>query len=280
MKKVLAVAFLFGALTMNGQEKKEEPKDGWKRSGNITLLGNQSAFSNWVAGGNNSVAATLGLNYDFNLLKGDWTWDNKIIAQYGLSHTKGIGRRKTDDMFEFNSLVGKKAEGYWSYSFFLNLRSQFTNGYDYPNGVKGAKTSGLFSPGYLTFGPGMLWKKSDNFKINLAPATSKMTFVSDEFAGAYGTDPGETLLYQLGFYGSIYHKTKIMENVSMENIFSAFSNYLDNPQNIDITHQLNLVMKINKYLSTNLSFHTIIDDDASSRVQFKEVFGLGVNYTF
>ncbi|MFL0109756.1 DUF3078 domain-containing protein [Tenacibaculum maritimum] len=280
MRKLFTVLVLGLAFTMNAQDKKETPKDGWKRGGNITLLGNQSAFSNWVAGGNNSVAATLGLNYDFNLLKGDWSWDNKIIAQYGLSHTQGTGRRKTDDLFEFNSLVGKKAEGYWSYSFFLNLRSQFTNGYDYTGGVEGPKTSSFFSPGYLTFGPGLLWKKSDNFKINIAPATSKMTFVSNEFAGAYGTDPEETFLYQLGFYGSLYHKTDIMENVSLENIVSVFSNYLEKPQNVDITHQLNLVMKINKYLSTNLSLHTIIDDDASSRVQFKEVFGLGASYRF
>ena len=39
-------------------------------------------------------------------------------------------------------------------------------------------------------------------------------------------------------------------------------------------------MQINKYLSTNLNLHTIVDDNASSKVQFKEVFGLGVNYIF
>ena len=283
MKKLLAIAILFGALAVNAQEKKEEPKDGWKRGGNISLLGNQSMFSNWVAGGNNSISATLGVNYDFNLIKGDWTWDNKLIAQFGLSHTKGTGRRKTDDMFSFNSLVGKKATGYWSYSFFLNVRSQFANGYVYDGATRGAKTSGLFSPGYLTFGPGMLWKKSDNFKINLSPATSKITFVNSEFTNggsAYGVDQGKTTNYELGFYASLYHKTTIMENVSLENILNLYSNYLEKPQNIDIIHQLNVVMKINKYLSTNLSLHTIIDNDASSQVQFKEVFGLGVNYGF
>lgn len=273
---------LLAAVVVNAQEKKEAPKSNWKKNGNITLLVNQSAFSNWVAGGNNSVAATLGVNYDFNYAKNDWTWDNKIIAQYGLSHTKGTGRRKTDDMFEFNSLVGKKAKGYWSYSFFLNLRSQFTNGYDYTKTPE-VKTSSFFSPGYLTFGPGMLWKKSDNFKINISPATSKVTFVNSEFTvngAAFGVDQGKTSNYELGFYGALYHKTTIMNNVSMENIVNVYANYLNKPQNLDINYQLNFVMQINKYLSTNLSFHTIIDDDASSRIQFKEVFGLGVNYLF
>jgi hypothetical protein len=39
-------------------------------------------------------------------------------------------------------------------------------------------------------------------------------------------------------------------------------------------------MQINKYLSTNLNLHMIVDDNASSAVQFKQLFGLGVNYIF
>jgi hypothetical protein len=66
----------------------------------------------------------------------------------------------------------------------------------------------------------------------------------------------------------------------MENIVNIYTNYLEKTQNFDVNYQLNFVMQINKYLSTNLNFHTIVDDNASSKVQFKEVFGLGVNYIF
>jgi hypothetical protein len=71
-----------------------------------------------------------------------------------------------------------------------------------------------------------------------------------------------------------------MENVTMENIFNAYGNYLEDPQNIDINYQVNFVMQINKYLSTNLNLHMIFDDNATTRVQFKQLFGLGVNYIF
>jgi len=281
MKKILFIfAFLVGFTTI-AQDKKDAPTSNWKKAGNVSFLFNQSSFSNWVSGGDNTVAVNFGINYDFNYTKDSWTWDNKIITKYGLSNTKSNGTRKTDDSFEFNSLIGKKAKGFWSYSFFLNLRSQFTNGYNYatdPNAT--TAVSSFFSPGYLTFGPGMLWKKSDNFKINISPATTKLTFVSNDLAGSFGTAAGETSKFEMGFYGSLYHKTTIMKNVSMENIVTVYTNYLDKPQNVDIIHQVNFVMQINKYLSTNLSFHTIIDDDASKRVQFKEVFGLGVNYIF
>jgi hypothetical protein len=275
---IVLIVALF-TITINAQEKTTEETSKWKKKGNISFLLNQSSFSNWIAGGDNTISGNLGINYDFNYTNKDLTWDNKLILAYGINNVKGNGTRKTDDRFEFNSLVGKKAKGNWSYSMFLNFKTQFTNGYDYTQTPK-VKTSAFLAPGYLSFGPGMLWKKSDNFKINLAPITSKITMVSDEFSGLYGTDLGKNTRYEFGFNASLNHKTTVMENITMENILNVYSNYLENPQNIDIDYQLSFVMQINKYLSTNLNFHTIVDDNATSRVQFKEVFGLGVNYIF
>ena len=66
----------------------------------------------------------------------------------------------------------------------------------------------------------------------------------------------------------------------MENILNLYSNYLDKPQNVDVDYQMNLVMKINKYMSANLALQTIYDDNAITKVQVRQVFGLGVNYGF
>jgi len=49
-------------------------------------------------------------------------------------------------------------------------------------------------------------------------------------------------------------------------------------KNIDFDYQLKFVMKVNRYLSTNLSFQAVYNDDALSRLQFKEIFGIGFNY--
>ncbi|RAV28349.1 DUF3078 domain-containing protein [Sinomicrobium soli] len=294
MKKiVLALTLVLGVTMANAQVLSEDQfnqerdttrPEGWVRAGTITFLINQSAFSNWLAGGENNVAGNIGLNYDFNYTRGDWTWDNKIIASYGLTKIKDQNTRKTDDRLELNSLVGKRATGYWSYSFFANFRTQFTDGYDYDKpDYKDNPTSGFFKPAYLTFGPGMLWKKSDNLKFNLAPVTSKMTFLSGEVftydkgtetfvssddVETFGIDPGDSMRYELGFYASGYYKFELMPNVSAENILSLYSNYLEDAQNVDLDYTLNLVMKINDYLSTNLTF------------QIREVFGLGVNFGF
>ena len=268
-------------------------KNGWNKKGNISFLFNQSNFNNWVAGGENTLSGNLGINYDFNYKKNDFTWDNKIIASYGLLQSKNTTfEKKTDDRFEFNSILGKKATGNWYYSFFINFRTQFTKGYLYEKDSNGAeirtRNTSILSPGYLTFGPGLFWKKSDNLKLNFAPLTSKLTFVDNYYTsklgyvdGSYfGVDSNKSLRYELGFYASAYYKCEIMKNVSAEHTLNLYSNYLKDPKNIDIDYSLAIVMKINKYLSTNISFQAIYDDNAFNGFQTREVLGLGINYGF
>lgn len=267
--------------------------NGWSKKGTLTFLFNQASFSNWVAGGESSLSGTLGLNYEFHYKSDKTTWDNRILANYGIMQTKNADfEKKTDDRFEYNSIYGKKAFGEWYFSFILNFKTQFTTGYIYDKDVNGVETrtenTEFFSPAYLTFGPGLYWKKSDNLKVNLAPLTSKFTFVNSDYTsglgyvdGSYfGVDANKSMRYELGFYASAYYKFILMKNVSAENFLNLYSNYLDKPMNIDIDYQINIVMTINKTLSANFTFQTIYDDNAFQGFQTREVFGLGVNYGF
>ncbi len=289
MKKLILIALILTSAFTFAQDKKEGPKEGWTKKGNITFLFNQSAFSDWVTGGENNIAGNLGINYDFNYLKGNLTWDNKIIASYGLTKSKNSSfEKKTDDRFEFNSLVGKKAKGLWYYSAFLNFKTQFSKGYVYGTDGNGAETraeyTNFLSPANLSFGPGILWKKSDNLKFNIAPATVKLVIVDKNFTlpnnAYFGVDQGKSTRAEFGFNASGYAKLTLMENVTMENILNLYSNYLEDPQNVDIDYTMNIVMSINKYLSTNFTFQTVYDDNAFQGFQVREVLGLGINYGF
>ncbi len=309
MKKLLLVALLIITSTfVYAQEETDSIQDGWRTSGTITLLINQTAFSNWQAGGDNNFAGNLNVNYDFNYTKGIWTLDNKLLASYGLTINDDDGARKTDDRLELNSILGRKMKKeYWNFSFFMNFKTQFTDGYDYEDDYldqnpgadsENFPTSGFFKPAYWSFGPGFLWKKSDNLYVNLSPATAKFTFITSEIFSyndddpnnvtydssndveTFGVNPGDKSLFEFGLNIRGYYKFDIMKNVSMENLISLYSNYIDKPQNIDIDYTMNLVMKINDVLSTNLTFQTIYDDNAYSGFQVREVFGLGVNLNF
>ncbi len=216
-----------------------------------------------------------------------------MLANYGILQTENADfEKKTDDRLEFNSIYGKKAKGYWYYSFFLNFRTQFTTGFNYGVDANGKETrvenTNFFSPAYLTFGPGMYWKKHDNLKINLAPLTSKFTFVDSFYTSSpgylngtyFGVDGDKSMRYELGFYAAGYYKFNLMKNVTAENFLNLYTNYLEDPKNIDVDYQINIVMAINKYLSTNLTFQAIYDDNAFKGLQTRQVFGLGLNYGF
>ncbi len=271
--------FLLCCFASWGQEKKTDSIKKWSGVGKFTFLFNQSSYSNWSSGGENTIAGSVIINYDFNYRKKKWKWDNKIITSYGASHISGQGFRKTDDRFEYNSVLGYNTKKYWYFSFFSNFITQYTEGYDYSKTPKLLVSSAL-SPAYWSFGPGILWRKNENYRINIAPATSRFTFVSSAFSGMYGVPEGKTSSYGLGFNLSGYLKFPIMKNVEMENIIALYSDYLDNPQNIDVNYQVNVSANVNEHLSMNITLHLISDSNASSRVQFREVFGLGVRYTF
>lgn len=280
MKNFLLL-LLFVVSGVFAQETATDSTKHWTRKGVFTFLANQSSFSNWQAGGQNNFAGNVGINYDFNYKNGDWNWDNKIILAYGLTKIKGADTQKTDDRIELNSLLGKKASGEWFYSAFFNFKTQMDTGLD--PATQTVKISHFFSPAYFQFGPGMLWKKSDNLKVNFAPATSKLIMVHDhftEFGSSFGVEQGETTRYELGAAVNGYYKFNLMENVSVENTLNFYSNYLEDPQNVDIDYQLNIVMKINKFLSTNFAFQTIYDDNAFRGFQTKQIIGLGFNYGF
>lgn len=282
MKKTLLVlAFLLAILSVNAQETAKDTIKHWTKKGNISLLFNQSSYNKqWLGGGTSNIAGNFGLNYDFNYKKEDLVWDNKFILAYGLSKIKGDSKTaKTDDRLELNSLWGKKASGQWYYSIYFNFKTQMDTGFDKNN----VRISHFFSPAYFQFGPGMLWKKSNNLSVNFAPAAAKLIVVHDHFTDlgpSYGVLQGDNTRFEFGASISAYYKFNVMTNVSIENRLNLYSNYLDAPQNVDVDYQMNVVMKINKYLSANVALQAIYDDNSVQAVQVKELFGLGVNYGF
>jgi hypothetical protein len=281
MKKLLFMTLL--GISVSGLAQDQNPKQDttyWKKGGNFTFLVNQSSFNNWQAGGQSNISGNLGINYDFNYNKEGWSWTNKIIVAYGITKIEDLPEQKTDDRIEFTSTAGRVASGLWSYSMFFNFKTQMDAGLDPASGLRNSQ---FFSPAFFQLGPGMLWKKNDNLRVNIAPTTSRLIVVDSKFTAigsSFGVEQGKTSRFEFGTSINGYYKFAIMENVTVENILNLYSNYLEDIQNIDVDYQLNIVMKINKYLSTNLAFQTIYDDNAFKGFQTRQVIGLGINYIF
>lgn len=302
--RVLALLLMAFAFSLQAQEETPDNKH-WTVIGNNKLLFNQVAFSNWAGGGINSMAGSILLDYQFNYKKGKHVWDNAVKYGYGMNYQKNRldAWRKTDDIFEFLSAYGYELGGNWYFSMELLLRSQFVPGYSYePFEGQETKTliSDFFAPAYLTYGPGILFKPSEQFKINLSPVSVRNIFVLNDALsqmGAFGVDPGEKTRWEFGANLQVYYKVETLNNVFIEQILNLYSNYLENPQNVDLAYQLNIDFKVNSYISANFGLHLIYDDNTElvvdviddgsggsinvmgKRLQVKQLFGLGITVT-
>lgn len=292
MKRIALLFFsaLLISFTANSQEK---PDTLWKTGGVGTLTFSQVSLYQWTAGGEPSLSGAALLNLYANYNDGKKSWDNTLSLGYGLirqGREEDAITKKSDDRIDFSSQFGMKGFGEWYYSGLLNFRSQFAAGYNYPNVED--EISNFFAPAYLTVSLGLDYKPNDNFHVYIAPVASKLTFVMDDTLsakGAFGVTPGEKFRAEFGGVVKVAYQAQIMENVNLGTRVDFFSNYVENPQNIDVNFELLLAMKINDYLAAALSVTAIYDDDVNllqsddtigPGTQIKEVFGLGLSYTF
>lgn len=198
MKKlILSFVTLYFVLGMTAQEVQDTTY--WKKNGDFTVNFSQVSFSNWAAGGKNSVSGVALFNYGANYLKDRLSWDNSLNLGYGLLKEGSDELIKSEDKMEFNSKAGYRMapESKWFFSGLLGFRSQFANGYKYPDTDN--RISALFAPAYLNFALGADYKPSDRFSLFLSPLGSKFTFVADDvLAPLFGLETGKNMRAELG----------------------------------------------------------------------------------
>ena len=287
MKKTLLSISLFLGITAYAQEVKTDvpvvdTTKAWSIQGQNTLMLNQAAFSNWVGGGANNVGWLAGVNYNLTYEKDKDLWENIIILGYGQNNTQGVGTRKTQDVINLSTNYGREFAKNWYISGGASLQTQFAPGYADGNNPEAAKISNFIAPGYVNVGVGVTYRPNDNFTVSLRPANARWTFVLDDdlqYAGTYGLkNDGDSSLFQFGFLGTAMYKLKIMENITLTNTGSVFSNYLDHPERLVLSYSGILNMKINKFISTNITLDLLYDHNQIRRTQLKQTLGVGFAY--
>lgn len=268
----------------------------WEVKGLFSLNFSQISLTNWAAGGRSSTAGVGIFNLQANYTKDNLLWENNLDLGYGLIREQKRQMVKSDDKIDFTSKLGLKQSEKLYYTLLFNYKTQFTEGYKYPNTTD--VISNFMAPGYFTLALGLDYKPQKDLSFFFSPATAKLTVVSDENLsnqGAFGVDPGKNTRMEVGAILKMDMNTEIMKNVTLNNKVELFSNYLEKPQNIDIDWDLMLNMKVNDYLSANLITNLIYDDDvkvpiddnedgtfesSGPRIQFKEILGIGLNIKF
>ena len=297
MKKVLLSALAI-MLCIVAFAQDEQPQ-GWTHKGNFGLNFGQSSYTNWAAGGQNSLTAQGLFNYEIHYLKNKFKWDNSLNMSLGYCFYSFKQKPiKTDDKIEFTSLATLKATQHLNYGAELSFRSQFAKGFDYANDST-QYISKFLAPAYITLGLGIEWVPCKYFSLYFSPITGRMTIVNDDYLAAIGAfgvnslDVNDTtqhainkIRYEFGARAVAKFQYPIAKNIEFDSKLELFSNYLNHPERIDVDWQNMLVLKVNDWLNCNLTTHLIYDYDIpfydeaglrikGSKVQFKEVLAIG-----
>lgn len=272
----------------------------------------QNAFVNWSAGGESSLSGKAAFDYEVKYNKNKFTFDNSANLAFGLVGYIDHRIEKTNDKLNLAIAFSHKTSDKWSLTNLILLKTQFADGYKYPD--DSTLISTFFAPAYLTVSFGFNYKPNDKFQLFMSPVSGKMTFVmNDELAnrGSYGVKKaivdslgniittGEHFLGEVGLSLLTSYKAELMKNIKLNTALALHNNYLDfdinNRWNIDVDFDTRVVFSINKIFATILYVHLKYDHNAklpnyeiigdekvqvseSPKLQINESFGLGVTY--
>jgi len=301
MKKILILILLLPSLFAMSQS---DTIKNWQVENKVSLNFSQSYFSNWSAGGENTLATSGKYTFTGNYAKNKHKWDNWLDLALGYSLIGENDPMKTDDKIEFISSYGYKFHDRLFATMVLTFKSQFAKGYDYKVDSTNY-VSKFMAPGTIDIGPGIEWKPNEYLSVNFSPATAKWIIVNDQAladAGSFGLDPAEVDTNGMIIKHADQVKTmfgakvltvfnyEIFKNVNFNTKLELFSDYLKNPQNIDVNWQVVLTLKVNSWLNVNINTEMIYDDDImfhddngnpiGPRTQFNENMQVGLTATF
>lgn len=266
----------------------------WLRNGVVSLNMTQVSLTNWAAGGYSTISGIAMFNGSANWKKGRRAWDNNISLAFGGQQIEDADPVKTDDRIELNSKYGYSLSEKWYLAGVFQFKTQFTEGFD----ANFDRISNFLAPGYALLGIGMDYKPNDKFTAFISPATVRMVMVTDEklFGGStdpelrvYGVKNGNTTELEAGGYVRLMFKTDLAKNITFMTRGDIFSNYLRNPQNMDVNWETVWTFKVNDWFGATFNTLLIYDHDTQlpktnaegipytgPDTQFKQTLGIGL----
>lgn len=242
-----------------------------------TLNGSQASYRNWSQGGVNSVAATGGTRFTAKYSLDRFVFDHSTSLKYGRARLNGNESRKTDDEIRLRNQVSRKfANPNYSLIGQVNFDTQFDEGFDknYVNVV-----STFFAPAYLTETVGFAYAPDKTMQFNAGLSLKQTIVVDTLLSPRYGLKDGSSFRNEGGVSLGYRITRQLATNVSYSGAFDTFTNLQRPVSSTVIKIDNNLVGKINSYLSANVQFSMMYDDNVIKEWQVKQVLSVGFSYT-
>ncbi len=289
----------------------------WKCTGIVGLNAAQTGLFNWAAGGNNNVTGFVYANVTLSYKKNKWTWDSNLDTELGLMYSADYVRypwRKANDKLNFTTKVGYQMHPQWYLTLLGSFRSQYAPGMDYKKVDAGEELeptliSKWLSPSYTDLALGIEYRPNDIFTIGVYPVAGRMTTCTYEpLRPSYGLPMRDDSTFKpvalnmgLRINGGInYTLVKNLKIISTITLFTPYTARIHDEEhgqkfgNFDVDWDVAIAYSFLKVFSvsvmTSLKYYdkVMIDGPAwgkyhegpRARVQFKEVIGVGIGYSF
>jgi len=274
-------------------------KDFWKFSGTVGLKISQTQLINWAAGGNSNFTGIGYANLTLNYKQKKYAWDTNLDTDFGAVYSSDFMSykwRKANDKINFKTTFGyeispkSESKSAWFVAANASFKSQYMNGYNYPADYTRTKVSSWLSPSYTELSLGVNWKWAEYISLYYSPLAGLITSCTDSLLRtSFGVPIDKSASASLGMTfraGLMYNKVK---NLKILTTFQLYTPYKDPDQkfgncNVDwdviITYQFLKVLNIS--LTTNLKYYpkVLFEEPHTHRVQFQEILGIGVAYSF
>ena len=275
-------------------------KDFWKFSGTVGLKVSQTQLVNWAAGGNSNFAGIAYANLTLNYKKNKIAWDTNLDTDFGILYSSDFTEpymwRKCNDKINFSTTFGYEispstfVNNTWFVAANGTFKSQYAAGYNYPANEQKIKVSNWLSPSYTELSVGVNWKWKELVSLYYSPLAGLITSCTDSILRpAFGVPLDKTAMASLGMTfraGIMYDGVKNLKIMSGLRLYTPYTDKDQKFGNFDvdwdviITYQFLKVLNVS--FTTNLKYyHKVLFAEAPTRrVQFQEIFGLGVAYSF
>ncbi len=301
MKRIFILVLILSSFSLFSQDTIRV--GNWEITGKISMNLSQSYFANWSAGGTSSLTTIGRYTMSANLNKNKHSWTNWLDLSLGYSLFLDVDPLKTEDKIEYITSYRYELHKHWYFTVMGKFASQFAKGYDYSIDSS-TYISNFMAPAYIDIGPGIMYKPTDWFFVNLAPITPAWIIVDDQRladSGSFGLEPAvfddegivithaKKVKTMFGAKLMVVLQKEVYKNITLGTKLELFSDYLDNPQNIDVNWQVLIGLKVNDWLNIDIQTTLLYDDDImildkdgniGPRVQFREFLMLSVGYAF
>lgn len=242
----------------------------------------QSAFVNWVEGGANALAWSLGLEIATRYQTRKLIWRNEFTGRFGQTKNEGQTFRKTVDNFEIISQLrynlARSDVLYPQLS--MTFRSQFAPGFDYakPNAPQ---ISGFLDPAYAVQSLGLFYEEPSRI-FNASLGFAFREIITRRFT-SFSDRPETPKVERVNFSAGVEIKSSwgfdLTERTRYQGRVQLFSSF-ENLRVWDVNWRNSLALKLFESLQIQFLFALVYQERLSPRVQLSQTLELAFRYRF